>query len=253
MKPFPFRLSAIIVMSLSVMASSNSFGQTANDAAFVETVGAGVVVRDFDQFSIQVQARANSDTRAAALAKASARADELRAVLGRIAGVSGFKIVSTRPSVAGIGPGCENFSASGCRPTSYFANIAVGISATPATAAGAAVVVLEEQGFVVDAPRYGLSNQSDAARLSKARAFQNARASADNAASTAGCRRGKLLNIIIREDPSAQDGETVIVTGTRREGDGGSALTPGFNLQLEAGKANIVADVRTKFQLVCPG
>lgn len=225
--------------------------QTTSEAAFVETSGTGVVTLDYDQFRLQVQASGRGQTRVAALASASARADALRASLGRIGAVSGSKVTATQPRIIPIGQGCEGYSSATCTPTSYLATIATSIVAKPATAAAAAVVVLEEQGFSVSAPTYSVESIGDAATTSRRLAFENARAAADVAATTAGCRRGKLLNIVMRNDPSERDENVVIVTGSRRSADGQAALEPGFNLQLEAGKANIVAEVRTKFELLC--
>jgi uncharacterized protein YggE len=239
-------LASGFMVPAPILAQSNA------EPAFVETSGSGLVVLDFDQFSLQVQARGTGDTRAAALASASARADNLRNVMARIRGVTGFKVVGTQPSITPVGPGCDGYNQTRCTPTSHQANIAITIAAKPATAAAAALVVLEEQGFSVGTPSYSREDITQAALTSRRLAFDNAKASADLIASTAGCRRGKLMTIVMRNDPAARDGEQVIVvTGTSTNG--GAMLSPSFNLQLEAGKANIVAEVFTKFQLICGG
>jgi uncharacterized protein YggE len=246
-KVFTFSLA----LGLGLVSTSPTYAQTTSEAAFIETNGVGLVALDYDQFRLGIQSSGRGDTRAAALRAASARADVLRATLGRIAGVSGFKVTATEPSIIPIGPGCENFRSTTCTPTGYFARIETAVVAKPATAAAAAVVVLEEQGFSVGEPTYSVESIANAATASRRLAFENARASADIAATTAGCRRGKLINIVMRNDPSQRDENVVVVTGTRRAGDGKPLLEPSFNLQLEAGKANIVAEVRTKFELLC--
>ncbi len=242
---------ATLVLSLSFLASVPTQAQSVAEPAFVETSGTGLVVLDFDQFSLQAQARGTGETRAIALANASAKADNLRSVLARIRGVIGYKIIATQPSITPIGPGCDGYNQARCTPTSHQANIAMTIAAKPASAAAAALVVLEEQGFSVGAPSYSREDLTQAALTSRRLAFDNAKASADLAASTAGCRRGKLLTIVMRNDPATRDGEQVIVTGSRT--DGGAMISPSFNLQLETGKSNIVAEVFTKFQLICGG
>jgi uncharacterized protein YggE len=244
-------LAALAVISSSLTPTTTQ-AQARIEPAFIETSGTGLVVLDFDQFSLQAQARGTGETRATALANASTKADSLRNILARIQGVTGFKIVSTRPSIAPVGPGCDGYSQSRCTPTSHQANIDITIAAKPATAAAAALVVLEEQGFSVGAPNYSREDITQAAVASRRQAFDNAKASADLAASTAGCRRGKLMTIVMRNDPAARDGEQVIVV-TGSSTNGGAMLSPSFNLQLEPGKANIVAEVFTKFQLICGG
>ena len=222
--------------------------QNRGEAAVIETNGRGSVSVPFDQFTLRVEARGSAVTRGAALGNASARSDALRETLFRIGAISKFSISSSTPNIEAVGPGCNGYGGT-CTPTSHTATISVVILAEPVTAAAAALVVLEEQGFVVGAPEYGLSTRAQADLTSRRMAFENAKQNADIAAQTAGCQRGKLLNITITSNPWDGGAEVVIVTGTRR--DGNNNLAPSFNLQLEAGKATIASEVRTKFQLIC--
>ena len=240
---------AALVAPLLALLPLDVYAQSIADRPYIETTGEGVVRVDFDTFTLQVSARGTAPTRAAALAAASANADKLRETLGRIQAIAGYRITGTQPNIVGIGPGCADYGTQNCIPTSYNATIFYTISATPASGAGAALVVLEEQGFQAQAPNFSLSDTKSGAVAARRLAFENAKSAADVAATTAGCTRGKLLTITL--DRRAPEYEVVIVTGSRVGPSPVSALQPSFNLSLEAGKARLAAQVGTRFELIC--
>ena len=242
-------LLTAIVAQCAVVLPTQIHAQSIADRSFIETIGAGVVRVDFDMFTMQVSARGTASTRGAALAAASANADKLRETLGRIQAIAGYKITGTQPSIAAIGPGCADYGTQNCVPTNYNATILYTIAASPASGAGAALVVLEEQGFEAQAPFFSLSDTKAGAVAARRLAFENAKSAADVAATTAGCTRGKLLTITLDRRPV--ETEQVIVTGSRGGGNGQSNLRPSFNLSLEAGKARLEAQVGTRFELIC--
>ena len=240
---------AALLAPLCVALPTQIYAQSIAERPYIETIGNGVVRVDFDMFTMQVSARGSASTRAAALSAASANADKLRETLGRIQAIAGYQITGTQPNIIGIGPGCADYGTQNCVPTSYNATILYTIAANPASGAGAALVVLEEQGFEAQAPNFSLSDTKAGAAAARRLAFENAKSAADVAATTAGCTRGKLLTITL--DRRSGETEQVIVTGSRGGPSPVSALQPSFNLSLEAGKARLEAQVGTRFELIC--
>ncbi len=246
---YGLHVSVTLLTSIGVVLPVQSFAQPIADRPYIETTGEGVVRVDFDMFTMQVSARGSAPTRSAALAAASANADKLRVTLGRIQAIAGYRITGTQPRITAMGPGCADYGTPNCVPTSYNSNILYTIVASPASGGGAALVVLEEQGFEALAPSFSLSDTKAGAIAARRLAFENAKNAADVAAATAGCTRGKLLNITL--DRRQFESEQVIVTGSRGGPSPVSTLQPSFNLSLEAGKARLEAQVGTRFELIC--
>jgi uncharacterized protein YggE len=244
----PMLIGLSFALTVSLPASTHA--QPLSERPYIDTTGEGVSRVDFDIFTMQVTARGTGQTRAAALASASANADKLRETLGRISAISGFRVTGTQPRIVGIGPGCEDYGTQRCVPTSYNAIISYTIVSGPPAGAAAALVVLEEQGFEAEPPNFSLSDSKAGAAIARRLAFENAKSAADVAAATAGCTRGKLLNITLDRRPL--ENEVIVVTGSSVGGGmSQNKLQPGFTLRLEAGKARLEAQVGTRFELVC--
>jgi uncharacterized protein YggE len=254
MSKFKLFASAGLIALVYPMDDTRAQSNSAENTPFIETLGTGQALLDFDRFSLVVQARGQAASRAEALRKSSEQLNRLRASVPTTRDLSNARIDALDPVIEPVGPGCEAYRSNTCTPTGHLAIIRVSITASPPSAAPALLLALEEQGFQTFAPSYELQDKRAAKSQSERRAFENARATADALASVAGCRRGKLISLSLRGadnfyrnsiDAAAAAASEAVDAVVLSEGESAS------NLQLDPGKAVVTTEVRTKFALEC--